>query len=409
MAITNEIVRSRFGSSAVNLVGGMAKRGVAPQWSYKDYFSFIDQFFEPMREGSMLARFGPWALTEKHRSATSLMRVLDLAEGIIGNGHSSGVVHGTRLESAIALLLCRPNKVHLAGEDHPSKVASAMCEHILQHMSLLREMKREDSRPASFPGRCRYPKTGRVRRALTAGDLVRVDRVLDMVVLGSGSANSSVERSILSADDGAVVALPAGAPLSRKSSPPRSLDWPDCFAPDPSRAPSFAPTPRRPSPAPSSVATPPPAPEADILMWPECFRPVPETVGVCTPNQRRRNLMIKKGRKMSPAKTGREGGSGRGEGGGAVGAASARSAGADDDLPAVRVTKSVTAEANPRCEVVMWVANPAHNKLRKLHVKTFTHKQHGKRFALMGEAVVHEVESKKLNKTKAVQFAASLC
>ena len=42
----------------------------------------------------MLARYGPRALAEKHRSATSLMRVLDLAGGIIGDGHSSGVVRG---------------------------------------------------------------------------------------------------------------------------------------------------------------------------------------------------------------------------------------------------------------------------------------------------------------------------
>ena len=50
------------------------------------------------------------------RSATSLMRVLDLAEGIIANAHSSGVAHGSRLESAIVLLLSRPSKVHLAGD-----------------------------------------------------------------------------------------------------------------------------------------------------------------------------------------------------------------------------------------------------------------------------------------------------
>ena len=86
----------------------------------------------------------------------------------------------------------------------------------------------------------------------------------------------------------------------------------------------------------------------------------------------------------------------------------ARGAGAEDDLPAAKVRKAVTAESNPRCEVVMWVDDPASGKVRKLHVETFTHKQHGKHFARMGEALVQEVESKKLTKTKAVEFAASL-
>ena len=83
-----------------------------------DYYRFVEKVWVPTTCGSesqtehrtLLAEYGPWAAPPGEVTAPCLVRALLWVDALISDGHAQGVVHGTRLESAILLFLNRPSE-----------------------------------------------------------------------------------------------------------------------------------------------------------------------------------------------------------------------------------------------------------------------------------------------------------
>ena len=104
--------------------------------------------------------------TTRAASASPAWRVFVffVLQSLIDSGHATGVVFGKRLEVAIHKFLCdNPHCTEVASD--AELVANITTNHVMAHLSMLRDLK-EESRPgALWPSR-KFPKTGRSRKAL---------------------------------------------------------------------------------------------------------------------------------------------------------------------------------------------------------------------------------------------------
>ena len=140
-----------------------------PGLQASDYESVLKQWLcrsHPMRP--LDQAFGPWVTNYRKMTRDALMRVVPLAELMLGASAEEMVMLSHRFECAITSILSKtPDLRGQLG----NFAANEATNHVQLALSVLRDLRREEGKADVHSSAARaFPKTGRSRKALTTGD-----------------------------------------------------------------------------------------------------------------------------------------------------------------------------------------------------------------------------------------------
>ena len=227
------------------------RRTAPSDWTRETYADVLREGLSLYQPGRLDIMLGPYAKDAAHVSSNSFVRCLPLLEKLIAS-NKDAIVHGARFEAACHIVM-GDFRYLIADQSVIATEAHMFTNHIMAVLKQVRQLQSEESKKSDEKWSRQYPKTGALRRRLSASDWDRTKLLLSRM------------------DDHAKPAQTL-APASLPPSASVSSGLPECFKPTVTLPGCFKPS------------------------LPDCFSPEP----TCTPSQRRRKHLTLRARKAMP-------------------------------------------------------------------------------------------------------------